>query len=306
MAISVVTCCMNRNDQLAETIGQWLMRDWVDQIVIVDWSSDKPVAETLKGMFEDRLCIIRAEEEESWVLSYAYNLGIVHATGDMILKIDADCFVDDRIVTDCQPDGANFYAGNWRVGLAMGKTKSVNGQCFFTRGAFEAVNGFSELIRGWGYDDEDFYHRMHAKGIIRRDIDCGLLDFIDHSDDRRIANAPPSEGRNAQKVLEQQPYVQQVKNIVVATDMVWGQWFPRARYRRLGSEGAVTHVQRLREFEIPIPSAVKAVGLLQAGRMVLQQIGFDPGTLAALDYPGIVDLFERWLVASRETLATAA
>jgi hypothetical protein len=299
MAISVVTCCKNRNDHLALTVRQWLARDWVRQVVIVDWSSTIPVAETLRDVPKDKISIVRAEGESEWILTLAYNLGIVHATGDMILKADADCLVGDRVRVDCQPDDAAFFAGNLRAGNPRGKPASVNGQCFFTRRAFEIVNGYNELLRGWGQDDEDFYDRLADRGFARHDIDCDLFDFIDHPIDARMDQAPKIfDSRPAQHLLEQQVTVQDWKNCVVAAQMPWGKWFPRARYRYLGAEGAVTHVERRRDLEVTVPKAVLEKARLEAGRTALRQLGIDTGGTEPEDYTAVVDIFERWVIAN--------
>ncbi|MBI1171868.1 hypothetical protein GC209_10730 [bacterium] len=43
--ISIVTCCMNRNDNLKKAIPSWLANPEISEIIIVDWSSDHPVAD---------------------------------------------------------------------------------------------------------------------------------------------------------------------------------------------------------------------------------------------------------------------
>jgi hypothetical protein len=40
----------------------------------------------------------------------------------------------------------------------------------FAKAQFEAIDGYSELIRTYGRDDEDFYDRLIAAGYARREI----------------------------------------------------------------------------------------------------------------------------------------
>ena len=67
--ISIVSCCMNRNENLRKALMTWLQLD-VDEIVIVDWSSKEPVEETIKDLMDHRVKIIRVEGESKWVLTY--------------------------------------------------------------------------------------------------------------------------------------------------------------------------------------------------------------------------------------------
>jgi len=41
MSVSVISACMNRVDPLSVYINSWVLFDEIDEIVFVDWSSDK-------------------------------------------------------------------------------------------------------------------------------------------------------------------------------------------------------------------------------------------------------------------------
>src|SRR5690606_31623737 len=97
---------------------------------------------------DPRIRLVRVQNEPRWILSYAYNLGISLARHPIILKCDADCFPQPGILS-ARPDDSTFFAGHWRSGVKVGKP-SVNGQCLFTKARFEAVNGYSEVIRTYG------------------------------------------------------------------------------------------------------------------------------------------------------------
>jgi len=292
---------MNRNDHLAQTIQQWLHRDWVEQVVVVDWSSSIPVAETLRDVPKDKISIIRAEGEEHWILSYAYNLGVSHAKCDQILKIDADCFVSDHLITQNHPDERTFCKGE-PVGPPSGpgfdRAKwAVLGQCFFTRAAFESVNGYNELLRGYGYDDVDFYFRLKAKGFSCEKIDSDLFTFIDHSDDDRCCNIEQrSPKTSAQYMLENTLIVQTKKNKFISHQMPWGRWFPRAGYQQHAIEDCVIHVERKRDLEIKIPPAVADFAQRHGVWEVLKFLGVNVGETVPADYAIIIKIFEQWII----------
>ena len=71
----------------------------------------------------------------------------------------------DPAVAGYLPDERRFYAGNWRSGAPLGKN-CVNGQCIVTRSQFARVNGYSELLRKYAFDDEDLYQRLERCGFL--------------------------------------------------------------------------------------------------------------------------------------------
>ncbi len=87
--ISLVSCCMNRNDNLKKSLTSWLKLP-VQEIVIVDWSSSNPVAKTISDIADERVKVVRVENETRWILTYAFNVGLRFASYNKIFKLDAD------------------------------------------------------------------------------------------------------------------------------------------------------------------------------------------------------------------------
>ena len=63
--ISLVTCSMNRTQNLLRALPSWLANVEITEIVIVDWSSDMPVAYDIAaaGISDPRIRILRIEGE---------------------------------------------------------------------------------------------------------------------------------------------------------------------------------------------------------------------------------------------------
>ncbi|MCR6654585.1 MAG: galactosyltransferase-related protein [Opitutus sp.] len=263
--ISLVTACMNRESHLRHTLPAWLKLPDISEFVLVDWSTREPFDDLLA--LDPRIRIIRAVDEPKWVLAYAYNLGVSEAKGDVILKCDADCLPDAAIVS-LQPAPGRFYAGNWRAGNAVGKT-CANGQCVFTRAQWEEVNGYSEVIRRYGFDDEDFYERLKQAGHSRTDIDHRQLEFLRHSDEERVVNStPPAPSASVDEFLNRQLHFQEAINRMVAGMMPWGRWFTRAAYSVQSSSERLTIVRRDVTREIPISPPLQQLARSQAIRLM--------------------------------------
>lgn len=278
--ISLVTTCMNRESHLRRSLPHWITLPGIDEIVLVDWSTREPFTDLLA--LDPRIRIVRAEGEPRWIQPYANNLGIAHARGDIIIKCDADC-LPTADASKLMPANGHFYAGDWRSGEKLGKA-CVNGQCIFTKAQWEQVNGYSELLRRYSRDDVDFYDRLVAVGHARHEIPVDLLNFLDHSNEDRVANVKPAAGDNIDALLNRELPYHETINIVVATYMPWGPWFVRAPYTVVSSEDRLTVVRRDLTREIPISPALHQTARSHAIRAVAAQLCKIPAaTLARMD-----------------------
>jgi hypothetical protein len=197
--ISVVTCAMNRSENLIAAMPSWLRHPEFEEIVVVDWSSDLPVRDALAraGIDDPRIRVVRVEGAPRWVLSHAFNTGFRVARHDTILKLDADVVLSDDILSvhgSPGPDG--FFAGNWRI--AAEDQAHVNGVFFVPRAALACAGGFNEFITTYGWDDDDLYARLEALGYRRRDIAPSTVHHLPHADDLRTGGgvAPAASARD--------------------------------------------------------------------------------------------------------------
>ena len=171
--ISLVTCAMNRSQNLLRALPTWLANPEISEVVIVDWSSATPVDADLReaGIADPRIRILRIEGEGRWVLSYAFNAGFRAAACAQILKADADILLSaDFFRRNPLLPGA-FIAGNWRA--VQADQAHVNGFFFISRQALQGVGGFNEHITSYGWDDDDIYDRLTLSGQRRQDVAPG-------------------------------------------------------------------------------------------------------------------------------------
>jgi hypothetical protein len=280
---SLVTTCMNRESHLRQSLPHWLALPGLAEVVIVDWSTRESIADLVA--LDPRVRICRVEGEPKWRQPYPTNFGISQATQEIILKCDADCLPSSRI-GGYVPTDDTFYAGNWRTGRPLGKA-CVNGQCLFTRAAFEKVNGYSELFRVYARDDEDLYERLAAAGGSRRDIDPADLDFIEHTHEARVAHqgAPAAAGTDpVEAFLHRQTTFHEMTNVVISHYLPWGRWFSRAVYTPVATDGRFTTFTRDISREIPLSAALLQQAHAHAMVAVVTQLfKLPPAEAARLD-----------------------
>ena len=192
--ISLVTCCMNRNDNLLKALRTWLPCKEINEIIIVDWSSDTPVSEELKlaGIQDPRVRVLRIDGEPRWILTYAFNIGFRLARYSKILKVDADIELSRSFFRRNRLKSGEFIAGNWRN--AEKGQEHVNGFFYCHRTDLAKAGGFNEYITTYGWDDDDLYGRLELNGARRKDVDVRCIRHLDHSDDERAQPAARVNG----------------------------------------------------------------------------------------------------------------
>ena len=190
--ISLVTCAMNRTENLLRALPSWLSHDEISEIIIVDWSSKEEVRNALMdaGMTDPRIRVLRVDDEPRWILSYAFNCGFRAARFNSILKVDADIVLSSDFFLKNHLVHRSFIAGNWRT--AASGQNYVNGFFYVPKAALAVVGGFSEYITTYGWDDDDIYSRLLEAGYQRFDVMPACVHHLPHSDDDRI-NAPREE-----------------------------------------------------------------------------------------------------------------
>jgi hypothetical protein len=166
--ISIVSCCMNRNENLVKACETWLKLN-VDEIIIVDWNSTVPVSISLKNLLDDnRIKILRVENEDKWILTYGFNIGLRFSSYETVYKIDADIEVSKDFLSLNKFDKNHFIRGSWKEALKYKKDNQiyVNGSFGCHKKHLLEVGFYNEFIRTYGWDDSDLYERLS--------VDCGL------------------------------------------------------------------------------------------------------------------------------------
>ena len=203
--ISLVTCSMNRHENLIKALLTWLPLVQICEIIIVDWSSTQPVSDLLKqhNIDDSRIKVVQVLNQKRWILSYAFNLGFRFASFDKILKVDADIQLTPDFFINNQLEEGCFIAGNWR--LADSGQEYINGFFYLYYKDLMKVKGFNEFITTYGWDDDDIYHRLHLTGLRRCSVSVDTIFHLPHDDAMRVVNQEVN-GAHEGSGLEQQTH----------------------------------------------------------------------------------------------------
>ena len=248
--VSVISCCMNRNANLQQAINNWLQFPDIHEVIVIDWSSEIPVSKTLGLIRDSRLKIVRVNEEQHWILSYAFNLAASLTSYQKLLKLDADILLSQDFFTAHPLETQYYWAGNWR----NPKSASLSGMFYINRHDFFAVNGYNEFIRTYGWDDIDLYDRLdQLPHLTRRDLNVETIDPIPHSLKVSFAKQVPAlthpqlNQHITRPLLLREREFQNRKNKYISQAFPWGLHYQRATYQQEGN-----HLIRVKTEEYPI------------------------------------------------------
>ena len=195
--VSIVAAACNRTGSLLRVLPSWLAVKGVDEVVLLDWSSEPPLS-SLPLPVDRRLRVVRVAGEREWTLARAYNLAVQLARADIILKVDADTWLDPEVLA-AQPlapsavgGGGSGVAGGGGVTAASDflrgcrddapdeNARHLNGVLLARRSDVLRVRGYDERMRKYGFDDTDLYARLGSAHLNRSGgcLSFGLNKFV--------------------------------------------------------------------------------------------------------------------------------
>jgi glycosyltransferase involved in cell wall biosynthesis len=173
-----IVTSMGRLEQLRESLPACLVQPNAECIV-VDYSCPQEC-----GAWAERehphARIIRVPGESAFNAARARNAGARAASGRFLVFVDADVVCPSRLTdslrTLLEP---RVYVRAEPVVPDLGGTVAV------PRADFERVEGYDEVIQGWGGEDDDLYARFHLDGMAMRTIPASWFRWNAHSDEER-------------------------------------------------------------------------------------------------------------------------
>jgi len=243
LGLSVVTVCMNRREHLLATVARLAAWPHHDEHLIVDWSSRTPLRrEELPA--DPRLRLLRVEGEGRWSPSRAYNFALAQARGAWLMRMDADCWPTEHFDPATLQARGPLWVGSGGEGRF--------GQFLMARERLEAVGGFNEAMRGWGFEDKDLRARLEIQqGWPLRALPAEAIGVIEHSNEERMGQARAGAGQALQRSLGLATMrSSRLGNRLLAAHHPWGPRTPASRY-----EAIAPHTWRVIAASVPRPAA---------------------------------------------------
>lgn len=179
--VSLCSSCMNRNENLEIALDTWI-RLPVREIIIVDWSCEKPLKKLIER--DERIIVVRVDGKKYYHHSAANNLKLKYATSNWFFAVDADILVNERFFQKHILEENFFYRG-------YGNTlRGIFGAFLGHRKWIDQIGGYNEkMCYGWGFEDDDLYYRLAGlDSIVIQKIRAHYLTHIPHSHDARVKN----------------------------------------------------------------------------------------------------------------------
>jgi glycosyltransferase involved in cell wall biosynthesis len=188
-----VTTCKGRLHHLQQTLPLWVSQA-PDQIVVVDYGCPQGTGDWVESTYPD-VTVVRVADDETFSASRARNKGAAQVTAEWICFIDADVRTHPSLLPWLRAhvrDGC-FYL--WK-NQSVTSFYDVWGTFVCERRAHHWAGGYDEVIRGWGCEDADFYHRLQLAGVTRRYYPGQWIAPIQHDDTDRVDGSAAARRRS--------------------------------------------------------------------------------------------------------------
>lgn len=169
--ISIVTTCMDRLDDLKQTLPQNMFdnSDYKGRLefVLLDYGSKRDdieewVLKELGAYIESGMLVLyRTGEPKGYSMAHSRNIAFRLATGKIVNSVDADNLImpgfANRIamLATCQPSRAVFVKGR----------RLIHGRLGFYKDEFiNELGGYDEELLGYGAEDHDILYRACGLG----------------------------------------------------------------------------------------------------------------------------------------------
>lgn len=184
---------MNRLHHLQETLPMNVL-DCADnenvEFVILDYNSTDGLDLWMKNNLHSlasKVVYYKTNEPKFYNRSHSRNMAFRLATGDILINLDADNYAGKGFFDNVK----EVFEQNQSVFIAP-QDESLSdtfGKIGMTKADFLAIKGYDEMIKGYGFEDNDIKNRLQNLG--RKKLEYSQPEFlkaITHTEEERIKN----------------------------------------------------------------------------------------------------------------------
>lgn len=212
---SIITTCKGRLALLKQTLPDFVKQPEAE-VIVVDYSCPEGTAVWVRENYPD-VVLVEVSGESLFRVNHARNLGAQRASGQYLVFLDADTIVADDFLRRIEPSLKPQTFRLFRNPLG----NDLNGACIVPAAHFNAVQGYDEVIVGYGGGEQDLYWRLRRWGIgAERMSTEDLLRPIAHDNAVRMANY--SEKNLRKSFLQVRAYrlcKEAVRGVMFVTDL---------------------------------------------------------------------------------------
>jgi glycosyltransferase involved in cell wall biosynthesis len=177
--ICFITTCRGRLAHLQQSLPTFVAQAGTSCIV-VDYDCPERTAAWIEKEYP-RVTVVQATDRPRFELSKARNLGAQAAVAPWLCFVDADVQLSPHFAAVVSPllqPGFYYHPEPRSVELW--------GNCICHRDDFTRVEGYDDVLQGWGAEDRDFYTRLELAGVQPRPFPGDLLRSIPHEASARV------------------------------------------------------------------------------------------------------------------------
>jgi glycosyltransferase involved in cell wall biosynthesis len=181
-SIAFVTTCKGRLQHIKETLPL-IVAQSPDEVVVVDYACPDRVGDWVEANYP-QVKVVRVTDDRGFCVARARNRGAAQTQSPWICFIDADIKIQMGWLNWMRVnlDKRFFYRASGNEGA---RATDTWGTCICHRTAFEKLEGFDEVFRGWGGEDDDLYRRLFMLGIAEASYPAEYVVPILHDDQLR-------------------------------------------------------------------------------------------------------------------------
>lgn len=192
MSISIICACKNREKALRVSLGSWILESRFSEIIIVDWSSDRSIADLTR--LDSRIKVIRVEGQTWFNQPKPLNLASTLVTGEEILKLDCDHVLNPyfSFIDKYKIDDRSFVSGDHDIEdpyIAHSPYfKFLRGLLWVNTNIYRNIGGYNEHMgQFYAWEDSEIDIRLKMYGLSHRRIEYDHhFIHLPHSDAKRV------------------------------------------------------------------------------------------------------------------------
>jgi glycosyltransferase involved in cell wall biosynthesis len=175
--------CKNRLTHVKETLPLLFAEASSEDIVFVDYLCSEGSGSWVQENFP-KVKTIFVEDDPFFCVARARNMGAKEAKSEWLFFIDADIKVKPGLVRWIKDNvEKNFF---YRASEPE-MNKETWGSVLCMRDSYKKIDGYDEVYRDWGGEDDDLYQRFLFSGIPENYFPNSFVEAISHDDEMRLA-----------------------------------------------------------------------------------------------------------------------